>query len=216
MHIPLQSNLPGHRPEAPDHRRANLGLSRLALKMISVRKQVALKARRSGVQVSHQARLGCGRVKKILPGTKSRLLQPGADLKDTRALRNDHRPGINIAAAYARIDLGHWRGMIESVLAGLERSPPHPAHQVESILAAHHTRCFQLLAHLYRRGARRQIDKSLRLRPEGRKNQPRKRACPNEQQDEKGPKHPRRARTLLSSVRSSAARHSLLLTLHSC
>jgi hypothetical protein len=103
--------------------------------------------------------------------------------------------------------------MVEAVLAGLERSPLPPAHQIEGILAAHHARRFQLPAHPQRGRARRQIDKGLRFRPEGRKNQPSRHARrQQEQEQEKRPQDARGAGTL-SSSRLSAAHHALLSTL---
>jgi hypothetical protein len=74
----------------------------------------------------------------------------------------------------------------------LQRSPLPPAHQIEGKLAAHHARRFQLPAHPQRGRARRQLDKGLlRLRPEGYKNQPGRRA--RRQASKQGQKKPQRA-----------------------
>ena len=216
MHVPLQSNLSGHRPEAPaPSPRKSAPESPCAENDRYPETDSPPGSLLRGPDRPPGPSALPRRPENPAVGAKSRLLQPRGNLKDARALRNGHRLGKNIAARDARIDLNDRSRMVEAILAGLERSPLPPAHQIKGILAAHHARRFQLPPNLYRGRARRQLDKGLPLRPVWQKNQPGQRARRNRQkrEDNQRPQDSLSARDPFPSSRPFARRHSLLLTL---
>ena len=146
MHILLQTNLRGSGPEPPDHGRTNLRRAGLAGECIGIRKEVALEAPGSGIEIGDEPGLLCLRLDEILAGCKSRLLEPESDIKDGCAFGNGHRSGEDIAAGNAVIDLCDGLRVVEAVFTGTEGSPSDPTHQVKSEPGAHHSSRLQLAA----------------------------------------------------------------------
>ena len=135
---------------------AQICAGRLARKVIGVRKQVALQALCCWVQICHQSHLLCRTFQKILLRAESRLLQPGGDFEEVLAFGNHNRPGKNIPAGDARINLGSRGWVVETVLAGLAAFLASASATGRRHTAAHHTLAsnWRLIARAEEPGAR--------------------------------------------------------------